>query len=536
MAYGMPTNLSFEEANAQFVKRNKLLQNERALKSERLSKALTGVPHGPYVEPKDWRMVPLRPGEERTTPVIINGKLHKLYGVPALANNNKFITKENRGRPLRKGEASKYMQEYAAYKKAQEDYDAGVGPQWETYRKKYDDYLGKLNAYYHRIEKRDNSLAQRSAEEQMKTAQRSAHKQKKAELERAFHGRISPVAYAGLSPWNSQYGSFKKLNKKQMQSIGIDYNKVKKPQKKTIHLADGTTAQVIDSELGVPLGFGNQHGYKGASEVEVMPDGTSSYDYAVKAFDGKHKTYKWEGDCGHISGLEYSNYYKLLKVTFANGDIVIYYRIPDTVAFELLHFAETKQESTNTFDGSQRHVLGIRFWDLIRIRGTKDGSKYRFEYWNKNEGSGGPVGRPPSGEYFDVPKMQGRESEGYNIDELKQWMQDFEKEHGRRPTPNEYKDKTAELSSKRSTGDRHVYKPPLLGDIQTTRIKAGRDMGNITIDDLDSYFDERFNNDLAAKGVNRARLQQAYSEYNDMSKDIDPEQIGRMLRNAGASI
>ena len=132
--------------------------------------------------------------------------------------------------------------------------------------------------------------------------------------------------------------------------------------------------------------------------------------------------------------------------------------------------------------------------------------------------------------------MQGRESEGYNIDELKQWMQDFEKEHGRRPTPNEYKDKTAELSSKRSTGDRHVYKPPLLGDIQTTRIKAGRDMGNITIDDLDSYFDERFNNDLAAKGVNRARLQQAYSEYNDMSKDIDPEQIGRMLRNAGASI
>ena len=63
MAYDMPTNLSFEEANAQFVKRNKLLQNERVLKSERLSKALTGVPHGPYVEPKDWRMVPLRPGE-----------------------------------------------------------------------------------------------------------------------------------------------------------------------------------------------------------------------------------------------------------------------------------------------------------------------------------------------------------------------------------------------------------------------------------------------------------------------------------------
>ena len=36
MAYDMPTDLSFEEANAQFVKRNKLLQDERALKSERL--------------------------------------------------------------------------------------------------------------------------------------------------------------------------------------------------------------------------------------------------------------------------------------------------------------------------------------------------------------------------------------------------------------------------------------------------------------------------------------------------------------------
>ena len=302
MAYSLPTDLSFEEANQQFVKRNKLLQNERALKSERLSKALSGVPHGPYVEPKDWSMLPLRPGEKRVTPVIINGKLHKLYGVPALANNGELITEQFRGRPLKKSEATKYMQEYAAYKKAQEDYDKGTGPQWETYRKKYEDYLGKLNAYQHRIDKRDNTLAQRSAEKQMKTAQRVAHKQKKAELERTFHGRISPEAYAGLSPWNNKYGSFKKLTKKQMADIGIDYNKVKKPPKKTIHLADGRTAQVIDSELGVPLGFGNQHGYKGASEVEVMADGTSSYEYAVKAFDGKHKTYKWDGECGHISG------------------------------------------------------------------------------------------------------------------------------------------------------------------------------------------------------------------------------------------
>lgn len=553
---------------------NKRQAENKAMKSERLSKALTGNPHGPYIMPKDMPFEPVRPGEQEkgAFPVVINGKVHTMHSKPQVppgyrlkekdgstaaykvlkwkvnedAKGHVTYSPEKLANKPNKQHTDNYLRAFEAYKRAQDDYDYVdkkgrhiKGPQWESYNRRYTDYLNKMAAYAERIEARDERVrtapvkkAQAAFERKQASASR---KKRKAELERAFHGRITPEAYAGLSPWNPMYGEYKKLTKAQLKSIGADYSKVKKPKKKTIHLADGTTAQVIDSELGVPLGFSQMYGYRGASDTITGSDGKTSQDYAEHAFDGKHKTSKWSGDCGHITGLEYSTYFQLLKVNFRAGDVVIYYRVPSTVAAELLHFAETGQETTNTFDGTQRHVLGVRFWDLIRIRGTKHGSRYRFEYQNKVEGSGGPLGRPSSGEYNTVPALEGREFAGYDTDKLKEWVDEYFRQHGRRPSPDEYKDKIHDLHSEYNGMRRTAgYKYDKNGKLVYTNVKTGIDPASI--DELDEYFDTRFNRDLANKNISRQRLQKAYNEYSDMSKDIDEENITKLLREAGVDI
>lgn len=90
------------------------------------------------------------------------------------------------------------------------------------------------------------------------------------------------------------------------------------------------------------------------------------------------------GDTGHIIKLEYAVMYKILRVTFKKpskgGQIVAYMNVPNPVAGELLYLAESNQTQISASSGTLRHVLGMRFWDLIRIRGTIHGTRYPFEY------------------------------------------------------------------------------------------------------------------------------------------------------------
>ena len=90
------------------------------------------------------------------------------------------------------------------------------------------------------------------------------------------------------------------------------------------------------------------------------------------------------GDTGHIIKLEYAVMYKILRVTFKKpskgGQVVAYMNVPAPVAGELLYLAESNQTQISATSGTLRHVLGMRFWDLIRIRGTIHGSRYPFEY------------------------------------------------------------------------------------------------------------------------------------------------------------
>lgn len=82
---------------------------------------------------------------------------------------------------------------------------------------------------------------------------------------------------------------------------------------------------------------------------------------------------------GHIRKLEYASHDRLLRVTFYNGAVVIYRDIASALAGELLKLAETGATMRDR-KGAERHLLGIRFWELIRIKHHRYGSAKPFLY------------------------------------------------------------------------------------------------------------------------------------------------------------
>ena len=107
--------------------------------------------------------------------------------------------------------------------------------------------------------------------------------------------------------------------------------------------------------------------------------------YVSEAFDFKKNRFEVERiNDGHIEMFEYSDMYKVLRVTFAKasqgGRTVAYLNVPRAVAGELLHHMKTRATGSSPVDGRERHLVGIRFWDLIRIRGDIHGSRYTFAY------------------------------------------------------------------------------------------------------------------------------------------------------------
>lgn len=129
-----------------------------------------------------------------------------------------------------------------------------------------------------------------------------------------------------------------------------------------------------------------------------LKDATTPADYIDYVFNkSKRKKLTQEG-CGHIAMLEYDPFYQLLRVTFtSNGAVVVYFRVPGSVANVLIALAQSGAMGTGRH-GDPRHLLGIYFWDLVRIRGTIHGSRYAFEYTH-GAPSGKPSGRKQGGYY-----------------------------------------------------------------------------------------------------------------------------------------
>lgn len=140
--------------------------------------------------------------------------------------------------------------------------------------------------------------------------------------------------------------------------------------------------------------------------------------YAADGLSGKlgGETYDEKG-CGHIARVKYNTRSQVMQVTFNKRDsrgnvlgeasTVTYFQVPSTAAGELVHLARLGGTSgaamTNaTFDGKWRHLLGVRFWDLVRIRGSRTGGQFPYTY-----GAGGESAPTVS----DVRKAAGVQQE-----------------------------------------------------------------------------------------------------------------------------
>lgn len=102
-------------------------------------------------------------------------------------------------------------------------------------------------------------------------------------------------------------------------------------------------------------------------------------------------------DCpegSHIARIEYVERWMLLRVSFrTNNNVVVYTRVPPTVFETLRHFAEGGDVATGA-DGNPRHVVGMKFWDFVRVRGTVHGNRYPaiYDYSSPQARGAGPGG------------------------------------------------------------------------------------------------------------------------------------------------
>lgn len=152
---------------------------------------------------------------------------------------------------------------------------------------------------------------------------------------------------------------------------------VKKPKTQTLHDFNGREYTVYDyGEFDDYIGF-----RAGAAGMQ------DRLAYATLAFDqSRHEQgeiYSVPG-VGHISKLEYAVKEQVLRVTFTNnGAICLFFKVPNAVAGELfMHAITGTTAGTYRKNGRyiDRHLLGVKFWDYVRIRGMQTGARYPFEY------------------------------------------------------------------------------------------------------------------------------------------------------------
>lgn len=180
-----------------------------------------------------------------------------------------------------------------------------------------------------------------------------------------------PAAKAGLAPWNKDYEW--ELSSGWGYKRPEDWDKGIKRRKRKLHDTNGNVYDVYYyPDVDYHLGFSAEN------DQERLA-------IAQKAFDLNnpiHGEVITQKGCGHISQIEYAQKEHILRVTFTNnGAVCLFFEVPTAVAGELIHLAKSKR---TRHDG--RHILGVRFWDYIRIRGTQHGAKYPFEY--ESHGSG----------------------------------------------------------------------------------------------------------------------------------------------------
>lgn len=200
----------------------------------------------------------------------------------------------------------------------------------------------------------------------------------------------------GPFPWSSDYQQYreellkgyKKVSKTQLNKAHIkatlsqgwkaqsddDWQKdnLKKPEKHRYRNANGRYYYDVDDALGDTVAF---HSRESTEEIE-------------RYIDSAHWTYDTKtqrpNNVGHIARLQYDPRRQLMRVTFTKsgtqGNVCIFFRVP-TGVFGTLYW-EFIQGGTqiSPYTGEVRHVVGIDFWNIVRIRRTIHSTRYSFTY------------------------------------------------------------------------------------------------------------------------------------------------------------
>ena len=128
--------------------------------------------------------------------------------------------------------------------------------------------------------------------------------------------------------------------------------------------------------------------YKYSFEKEWVPGEKWK---GVRQYSDPHQSFE-EPDGGHIIRIDYNENTECMMVHFKNkGSVVCYLDVPVTTIDQL-------RECVGKKDGSRKqphnHLLGVRFWDLIRLRGSQTGGNYPFYYIEGGPSSGKFVRNP----------------------------------------------------------------------------------------------------------------------------------------------
>ena len=94
-----------------------------------------------------------------------------------------------------------------------------------------------------------------------------------------------------------------------------------------------------------------------------------------KGFNKKEDAFDCPKEC-HIARIEYSSRWMLLRVTFSNDAMMVVYSDVPQIIFDTLK--DCGDKTGWGVDGKKHSLVGIKFWDYVRVRGSRHLNRYRM--------------------------------------------------------------------------------------------------------------------------------------------------------------
>ena len=177
------------------------------------------------------------------------------------------------------------------------------------------------------------------------------------------------------------------------QSSGYWKRPTRPPMKTLVDSLTGKTYQtpdVIDWDDWVDM-FHIQGGGEMSDAYKSNPS-KDTYrtlaDYCNFAFDrpGESSFYTFECPEGHIKRVDYNYGTRIMRVNFKKYDRWCCYFFVPTQIYETLKKLSEGMPVRMGYGNVPRHLVGIYFWDLVRVRGTIHGNRYECCYTTAPDG------------------------------------------------------------------------------------------------------------------------------------------------------